>query len=228
MKIVLSKVLSLDDLKIVKDLLCHAKWEDGRLSAGAQAVQVKANLQLPKNVSEEAEIQSLVLAGLNRHPLFLSAALPRKILRPRINRYDAQNQSYGKHIDNALRLMRSAENEYVRTDISCTVFLNPPCEYEGGELVFEDSFQRNVVKLEAGDAILYPGNTVHEVTPVTQGYRHACFLWIQSFVKSAIQREMLYQLDTNLISIQDRIGDFQESVALTGLYHNLLREWSET
>ena len=228
MKIVLSKVLSSDELKKVKDLLSHVKWEDGRLSAGAQAVKVKANLQVPKDVSEEAEIQSLVLAGLNRHPLFLSAALPRKILRPRINRYDAQHPSYGKHIDNALRLMNATENEYVRTDISCTVFLNPPSEYEGGELIFEDSFQRNVVKLKAGDAILYPGNTVHEVTPVTQGYRHACFLWIQSFVKSMNQREMLYQLDSSLISIQNRIGAFQESVVLTGLYHNLLREWSES
>ena len=227
MKIVLSNVLNADELIKIQNLLDRVEWEDGRLSAGTQAIQVKENLQVPKNTAEEREVQSLVLAGLNRHPLFLSAALPRKILRPRINRYDAQHPRYGKHIDNALRLVSATEQEYVRTDISCTVFLNPPSEYEGGELVFEDSLQRNVVKLKAGDAILYPGNTVHEVTPVTLGVRHACFLWIQSFVKSAIQREMLYQLDSSLIGLRSRIGDYHESVELTGLYHNLLREWSE-
>lgn len=228
MKIVLSKVLNADELKKIQDLLHQVDWEDGRLSAGTQAIQVKENLQVPKNAHEEREIQSLVLAGLNRHPLFLSAALPRKIFRPRINRYDAQHPRYGKHIDNALRLVSASEHEYVRTDISCTVFLTSPSEYEGGELVFEDSFQRNVVKLNAGDAILYPGNTLHEVTPVTRGVRHACFLWIQSFVRSATQREMLYQLDSTLMGLRHRIGDFQESVELTGLYHKLLREWSET
>ncbi len=227
MKIVLSDVLNSGDLQMIHNLLDQVKWEDGRLSAGTQAIQVKENLQVPKNAYEEREIQSLVLAGLNRHPLFLSAALPRKILLPRINRYDTRHPRYGRHIDNALRLINSAENEYVRTDISCTVFLTPPSEYEGGELVFEDSFRRNVVKLNAGDAILYPGNTVHEVTPVTRGVRHACFLWIQSFVRSATQREMLYQLDSSLIGLRSRIGDFHESVELSGLYHNLLREWSE-
>jgi len=228
MKVVLSKVLFPEELRNIQNLLNQVKWEDGRLSAGSQAAHVKANLQLLRDSPEEGEIQSLVLSGLNRHPAFLSAALPRKILSPRINRYDAQHPHYGRHIDNALRLTRPLGNDYVRTDISCTVFLNSPSEYEGGELIFEDSFQRNVVKLNAGDAILYPGNTVHEVTKVTQGHRHACFLWIQSFVKSPTQREMLYQLDTTLMGLRERVGDFPESVVLTGLYHNLLREWSET
>lgn len=228
MKIALQQVLHTAELKQIKVHLDNAPWEDGRSSAGQQAKLVKANLQLKKHSHADTEIQSIVLAGLHRHPLFHSAALPRKILRPRINRYDAEYPSYGKHIDNALRIESGSTQDYVRTDVSCTVFLNSPTEYDGGELILEDSFHRQSIKLNAGDAILYPGNTVHEVTPVTRGYRHACFLWIQSFVRSSDQRSMLHQLDTSLIQLRERHGETKESVELTGLYHNLLREWSDT
>lgn len=228
MKLKLPSVLTAAELSRASVLLQEADWEDGRQSAGSQARLVKNNLQLPHHCEAASEIRSMILTGLNRHPLFYSATLAHKIFTPRINRYDPRHPHYGKHVDNAIRARAGQMEDYVRADISCTVFLNNPDEYEGGELVFEDEFERHSIKLQAGDAIIYPGNTVHEVHPVTRGFRHASFLWVQSLVRASDQRAMLFRLDANIMKLRDQLGETPETVELVGLYHNLLREWAQT
>jgi PKHD-type hydroxylase len=172
----------------------------------------------------------MVLNGLNRSPLFFSAALPLRIFTPRINRYGGEANTYGNHIDNAIRLKVSeaGQTEYVRTDVSCTVFLNEPDEYEGGELTVSDTYGTRGVKLPAGHAVLYPGTSLHQVTPVTRGHRVACFLWVQSMVRSDEQRRLLYELDMNILALRQQHGETPEATALTGTYHNLLRMWAQT
>lgn len=228
MKLKLQGVLTPAELDRAKQLLEHADWEDGRQSAGSQARLVKDNLQLPHHSEAATELRAMILAGLSQHPLFYSVTLAHKIFTPRINRYDPAHPHYGKHVDNAIRARAGLAEDYVRADISCTVFLNDPDEYDGGELVFEDGLERHSIKLTAGDAIVYPGNTVHEVRPVTRGHRHASFLWIQSLVRSSDQRSMLFSLDANIMKLRDQLGDTPETVELVGLYHNLLREWAQT
>jgi PKHD-type hydroxylase len=171
----------------------------------------------------------MVLDGLNRSALFFSAALPLRIFTPRINRYGGEHNTYGNHIDNAVRLKATAAGtEYVRTDVSCTVFLNDPGEYDGGELTVSDTYGTRGVKLPAGHAVLYPGTSLHQVTPVKRGERLACFLWVQSMVRSDEQRRLLYELDMNLLALRQRHGETTETTGLTGTYHNLLRMWAET
>lgn len=227
MELILDGVLSPEELSKIAKLLKCAKWEDGSASAGTQARHMKANLQLTRHTDTEMEIQQLVRSGLARNPNFYSAALPRKLFAPRINRYDNEHPRYGRHIDNALLPISGKHDEYLRADISCTIFLNNPEEYEGGELIFDRGFKQEGVKLCAGDAILYPANTVHEVAPVRSGYRHACFFWIQSFVRHVTQRTMLYNLDKTIMKLRTQLGDSSEAIELVGLYHNLLREWSD-
>jgi len=206
--------------------LAESDWADGRDSAGSQARQVKTNLQLPHEHPVAVQIRSWVLAGLDQSAGFFSAALPLKIFTPRVNRYTPEFPHYGLHIDNAIRLR--ADGERVRTDLSCTVFLNDPDDYDGGELVAQDRETSHRVKLPAGHAVLYPGNTLHEVTPVTRGQRLACFFWIESMVRSDEQRRLLFDLDMNLLHLREQLGETPETTALTGLYHNLLRQWAHT
>src|SRR5574343_1954979 len=165
--------------------------------------------------------RTLVLGAVQRHPLMLAAALPKKIFTPRINRYGGDTPYYGEHVDNAIRF--TADGTRVRTDVSCTVFLADPHEYDGGELTVQDTYGNRGVKLPAGHAVLYPGTSIHQVTPVTRGWRLACFFWIESMVRSDEQRRLLFDLDRNLMRLRERHGETDEAVRLTGTYHNLLR-----
>jgi PKHD-type hydroxylase len=229
----LPDVLTSSELQLARELLAHAPWQDGRDSAGVQARSVKHNEQLPHDCEAATHIRQMVLQGLHRSPLFFSAALPLRIFTPRINRYGGEANAYGPHIDNAIRLkMRDPQEgggtEYVRTDVSCTVFLNDPDEYDGGELGISDTYGTRGVKLPAGHAVLYPGTSLHQVTPVTRGQRLACFFWVQSMVRSDEQRRLLFELDMNLLRLRQQHGETAETTALTGTYHNLLRMWAET
>ena len=229
MLLTLPDILSPDNIRTARALLRSAPWADGRDSAGPQALTVKNNQQLPHDCEAATRIRQMVLDGLNRSALFFSAARPLRIFTPRINRYGGEHNTYGNHIDNAVRLKATAAGtEYVRTDVSCTVFLNDPGEYDGGELTVSDTYGTRGVKLPAGHAVLYPGTSLHQVTPVKRGERLACFLWVQSMVRSDEQRRLLYELDMNLLALRQRHGETTETTGLTGTYHNLLRMWAET
>ena len=216
-----------DEVRHARELLKTAPWTDGRASAGVQARQVKNNEQLPHDCDAAKQIRAMVLRGLDRHAIFFSAALPKRVFTPRINRYGGEANTYGNHVDNAIRFAPDTGLR-VRTDISCTVFLADPDEYDGGELVVQDTFGEQRVKLRAGDMVLYPGTSVHKVEPVTRGYRLACFFWIESMVRSDGQRRLLYELDMNLLQLRKEHGEGPSTTALTGTYHNLLRMWADT
>lgn len=219
-------LLTADEVRQARALLEDAPWADGRDSAGPQARTVKRNQQLPHDAPAARALRTLVLGAVQRHPLMLAAALPKKIFTPRINRYGGDTPYYGEHVDNAIRF--TAEGERVRTDVSCTVFLADPDDYDGGELMVQDTYGSRGVKLPAGHAVLYPGTSVHQVTPVTRGWRLACFFWIESMVRSDEQRRLLFDLDMNLMRLRERHGETDEAVSLTGTYHNLLRMWADT
>lgn len=226
MMLTVSGLLSREDLETGHALLARASWEDGRATAGHLAAGVKNNGQLPLDSAEARELGELILFRLGQCPTFIAAALPLRVLPPRFNRYEGGG-TYGNHIDNALFRMPGS-NDYVRADVSCTVFLSDPDDYEGGELVVEDSYGEHRVKLSAGDMVIYPGTSHHRVEPVTGGTRLASFFWTQSLVPSQLHRQSLFELDN---AIQQLAFDHPEhaSVAnLTGVYHNLLREWSVT
>lgn len=224
----LTSILTADEVRQARSLLDDAQvWTDGRSSAGAQAMTQKHNWQLRQDTEVSHTLQALVLTALRRDALFFSAALPRKIFNPLFNRYDPQASHYGSHVDGAV-LHSHATQEWVRTDLSCTLFLSNPDEYEGGELTVEDTYGSRGVKLPAGDAVLYPGTSVHQVTPVTRGVRIASFFWIESMVRSDEQRRLLFELDMNLLRLRQRHGETAETTALTGTYHNLLRMWGHT
>jgi PKHD-type hydroxylase len=230
MLITLPDLLSADEVATACRLLSHAPWEDGRGSAGRQARTVKHNEQLPHGCEAATAIRAMVLNGLNRSALFFSAALPLRIFTPRVNRYSGTANTYGNHIDNAIRLKAcdGGRTEHVRTDLSCTVFLSDPSEYDGGELTVHDTCGTRGVKLPAGHAVLYPGTSLHEVTPVTRGQRVASFFWVQSMVRSDEQRRLLFDLDMALLALRQQHGETPETTQLTGTYHNLLRMWADT
>lgn len=222
----LKSVLTPDELHTARTLLAdESLWRDGRTSAGPQALAVKRNEQLAQDGDTARRLQALVLAAVRRDPLFFSAALPRRLYNPLFNRYHPEAPAYGPHVDGAV-LHSRADDTWVRTDLSCTLFLSDPQDYDGGELTIHDTFGAQRVKLPAGDAVLYPGTSVHEVTPVTRGARVASFFWIESMVRSDEQRRLLFDLDMNLLRLRQRLGETPETVALTGVYHNLLRQWA--
>ena len=218
----------LDDGELRQALawLAQGEWADGRASAGAQAAQAKRNAQLVADSEPARALQALVTGALERSPRFLAAALPRKLFPPQFNRYAGDANAYGAHVDNAVRF--AANGARVRTDLSCTVFLSPPADYEGGELVIHGPDGPREVKLPAGQAVLYPGTSVHEVRPVTRGARLAAFFWVESMVRSAEQRRLLLELDDALTQLRGTQGESPATVALTGTYHNLLRMWADT
>jgi len=219
-------LLSPDDLRECRRILTEAAWEDGRATAGHLAVKVKDNLQLPLDSPAAKQLGTLILTRLGQCPLFIAAALPLRVLPPRFNRYEGGG-TYGNHVDNALFRL-PGEDVYVRTDISCTIFLNEPEEYDGGELVIEDSYGDHHVKLRAGDMVVYPGTSHHRVTPVTRGARLASFFWTQSLVPSEIGRRTLFELDSAIQKLTADHPDHPSVAELTGVYHNLLRQWSVT
>lgn len=224
----LKQLLTPDEVRTAQALLGDdAPWMDGRSSAGAQAVTQKNNQQLAQDSAASRQLQALVLAALQRDALFFSATLPRKIFNPLFNRYSGAANFYGAHVDGAV-LHSSASGEWVRSDISCTVFLADPGSYDGGELTIHDSYGEQRVKLPAGDAVIYPGTSVHRVAPVTRGARIASFFWIESMVRHDEQRRLLFDLDMNLLKLRQQHGESPETTALTGVYHNLLRQWAST
>lgn len=229
MLIHLKNLLSADEVAHARRLLLadDAPWVDGARSAGGQAVQRKSNRQLAQDSPSAATLRELVLAALRRDPVFFSAALPRRIFNPLFNRYEGAANHYGQHVDGAV-LHSQTSGEWVRSDLSCTVFLTEPDDYDGGELVVHDTFGQQAVKLPAGDAVLYPGTSVHEVRPVTRGARIASFLWIESMVRGQEQRRLLFEMDMALLALRQRHGETDEAIRLTGTYHNLLRMWAST
>ena len=209
----------------MRTALDAAEWTDGRQTVGVQGAQVKRNLQLPEASPLRADLARQILAALSRNPLFFAAALPLKTLPPRFNRYQGGGE-YGFHVDGAV--MRADGELQVRSDLSCTLFLSGPDEYEGGELVISDTYGEHGVKLQAGDLILYPSSSLHRVTPVTRGARVAAFFWIQSMVRDGEQRRMLFEMDTAIEALRRSQADNAAVLQLTGVYHNLLRRWAET
>jgi len=224
----LKNLLMAEEVAQMRGLLGDdAPWVDGRTSAGTQALAHKRNQQLAQTSEAASTLRPLVLAALQRDPLFFSAALPRKIFNPLFNRYSGDTNFYGAHVDGAV-LRSQATGEWVRSDLSCTVFLSDPQEYDGGELLIAQPGGDQRIKLPAGDAILYPGSTVHQVAPVTRGARIASFFWVQSMVRSTEQRELLFAMDMDLLRLRQRVGESDSAVVgLTGTYHNLLRMWAD-
>ncbi|MFK3736516.1 Fe2+-dependent dioxygenase [Massilia sp. TN1-12] len=221
-------VLSPEQVETMRAKLRASDWIDGRASVGEQGARVKRNRQLAEGSPLALELGQVVSAALMGHPLFFAAVLPLRILPPYFNSY-AGGEHYGPHVDGAIRANRgqSGGAAPVRSDVSCTVFLSEPDEYEGGELTVIDTYGTHEVKLPAGDAIVYPSTSIHQVQPVTDGERVASFLWVQSMVRDDWQRSMLYELDANIQSLRGKHGDGPELVGLTGHYHNLLRQWAE-
>ena len=218
------EVLNTDELREARAILAHAAWGDGRATAGVQSAQAKNNEQLPRDSSATKALQQLVLGGLNRHARFLSAALPKRVFPPLFNRYGGTANAFGNHVDNAVRFIPGSQGDRVRTDVSCTLFLNEPADYDGGELAVEDTFGSQRIKLPAGDMVLYPGTSVHRVEPVTRGFRIASFFWIESMVRSDEARRLLFEMDAHLMRLRSSVGEAEPAViGLTGTYHNLLR-----
>jgi PKHD-type hydroxylase len=207
--------------------LQQAQWADGRVTAGHQSARAKDNLQLPEDGPVARELGALVQQALAANSTFFSAALPRRIYPPLFNRY-AGGQSFGFHVDNAVRYDRSdGTAQPVRTDLSATLFLSSPDEYDGGELVIEDTYGVQRVKLPAGHLVLYPGTSLHQVTPVTRGERLASFFWIQSMLREDGQRRLMFDLDLSIRRLTRDLPEHPSLVQLTGIYHNLLRGWAD-
>ncbi|HVU82950.1 MAG TPA: Fe2+-dependent dioxygenase [Rhodanobacteraceae bacterium] len=209
----------------IRAKLAAAEWIDGRETVGPQGALVKRNQQLPDASPLRAELGREVLAACARHPQFHAATLPVKILPPRFNRYSGGG-TYGAHVDGAV--MALADGSQLRSDIACTVFLSEPESYDGGELIVDDTYGEHEVKLPAGDAIVYPASSLHRVEPVTRGARVAAFFWIQSLVRDEAQRRTLLQLDTAIRQLTAGGADADAVKQLTGVYHNLLRQWAQT
>ncbi|MDT7836653.1 Fe2+-dependent dioxygenase [Aquabacterium sp. OR-4] len=223
----LPQVLTRDAVASLRLALDAADWQAGATSAGAQAALVKHNRQLPPDSAAFAALSQQVALALQRHPLFVAAVLPARLLPPMFNRYGVGEQ-YGDHIDNTLQFDRF-NGQPVRTDVSTTVFLSEPDEYDGGELVASDHFGTHEVKLAAGDAIVYPATSLHRVQPVTRGERVAAFLWTQSLVRCPVQRGLLFDLDMDIVALRSQLGERHAQVlSLTGLYHRLMQQWALT
>lgn len=218
-------VLSSEQIKEFREILEQALWIDGKVTAGHQSAQVKNNLQLPENSSEARILGEKILIALERNSTFISAALPLKIFPPLFNSY-SNGQNFGTHIDNAIRQITGTPHR-LRTDLSATLFLSDPSEYEGGELVIEDTYGLHKVKLPLGHLILYPSSSLHYVAPVTKGTRCASFFWIQSMVRDDGQRTLLFDLDNSIRTVASDLPNHESAVHLTGIYHNLLRRWAD-
>jgi len=219
------EVLSSEQLEQAKKLLSKAEWVDGRVTAGHQSARTKNNQQIPEGHRVAKQLGEMILSSLGKNALFISAALPAKVFPPLFNRYQG-GQSFGNHVDNAIRQVTGTAH-YIRTDLSATLFLASPEEYEGGELVVEDTFGVHKVKLPAGHMILYPSSSLHHVTPVTKGARIASFFWIQSMVRDDGKRTILFDLDLAIQQLNKDIPEHKSVVQLTGVYHNLLRSWAD-
>jgi PKHD-type hydroxylase len=225
MLLTIPDVLTADQVATARDQLTSADWTDGRVTAGPQSARVKNNRQLPEDHPAARALGELILGALQRNPLFISAALPQRIFPPLFNQYEG-GHAFGSHVDNAIRQVPGTSFR-IRTDVSATLFLSQPDEYDGGELDVEDTYGVHTVKLPAGHMVLYPSTSLHHVRPVTRGARIASFFWIQSLVKDDAERTLLFDLDTAIQRVSAEAPDHPAAVQLTGVYHNLLRRWAE-
>jgi len=217
------QMLTVDELANVRERLAKASWVDGRVTAGHQGTKVKTNLQIAENSQDARELGAIVSRALERNTLFLSAALPRHVYPPMFNKYEP-GMDFGTHIDGAIRQIGP---QRIRTDISATLFLNAPEDYDGGELLIEDTYGAHSVKLPAGDMVIYPATSLHRVTPVTRGARVASFFWVQSLVKDDSERSLLFDLDRAIMELSQTVpGDSAAMLRLTASYHNLVRKWT--
>lgn len=220
------EVLNAEELARCLHVLEDIQWVDGRVTAGDQSAKAKKNLQVPGDSPAGQELSELVLRALGRNPTFNSAALPLRVFPPLFNRYDA-GMHFHAHVDNAIRPLPGTGFR-IRTDVSCTLFLTDPRDYDGGELVVQDTYGAHSVKLPAGDMVLYPSSSLHSVTPVTRGSRWASFFWTQSMVRDDTKRTLLYEFDRSIIATRTALSDEHPGVlGLTSTYHNLLRQWAE-
>ena len=226
MLVKIENVLTKEEVAHCRSVLEGTTWVDGKITAGAQSALAKHNLQVPEDAPQARGLQDIVLRALGRSQGFNSAAVPFRVFPPLFNRYDV-GMKFGAHVDNAIRFI-AGPNIRVRTDLSATLFLSEPEDYDGGELVIEDTYGTQSVKFAAGDMVLYPATSLHRVEEITRGSRWASFFWIQSMVKDDGGRALLYQLDQSIIKTRAELGDKHEAVlGLTAVYHNLLRKWAE-
>lgn len=217
-------VLSAEQVIAAREILRSQSWVDGRVTAGEQSARAKRNLQVPQEAPAARDLGETILGALGRNPVFVSAALPLRVYPPLFNRYD-EGMSFGVHVDNAIRFAGPVR---FRTDVSATLFLSDPAEYDGGELVVEDAYGEHAVKLPAGDMILYPATSLHRVAPITRGSRWAAFFWAQSMIRDDAQRSLLHDLDNAVQALSAKVGQGDPAVvSLTGTYNNLLRMWAD-
>ncbi len=218
-------VLTAEQVAHARAVLDGAEWVDGRVTAGHQSARAKDNQQIPDTSPAARQIGDLVLNALQQNPLFITAALPLRVFPPLFNRYQG-GQSFGTHVDNAIRQVTGTSHR-IRTDLSATLFFSAPEEYDGGELVVEDTYGVHSVKLPPGHLVLYPSTSLHHVRPVTRGARVSSFFWLQSMVRDDAQRTLLFDLDAAIRRVNQDLPDHPSAVQLTGIYHNLLRRWAE-
>jgi PKHD-type hydroxylase len=218
-------ILTPEQIAAARRILDEAEWVDGRVTAGHQSVRAKDNMQLPEDSPATRQLGEMILSALGQSALFIAAALPLRVFPPLFNRYTG-GQSFGTHVDNAIRQVTGASHR-IRTDLSATLFFAGPDEYDGGELAIEDTYGTHSVKLPAGHMILYPSTSLHHVRPVTRGARLASFFWIQSMVRDDGERTLLFDLDTAIQRLNAGNPDHPVAVQLTGVYHNLLRRWAD-
>lgn len=219
------ELLTSEQVTQARQMLDQADWVDGRITAGHQSARAKENRQLPEDHPAARELGEMILTALGQNALFISAALPSRVFPPLFNRYEG-GQAFGTHVDNAIRQVTGTPHR-LRTDLSATLFFSQPDEYDGGELVVEDTYGVHQVKLPAGHLILYPSTSLHHVRPVTRGSRLASFFWIQSMIRDDGQRTLLFDLDTAIQRINQDVPDHPSAVQLIGVYHNLLRRWAD-
>jgi PKHD-type hydroxylase len=225
MLLTIPDLLSADQVSSAREMLDAAEWIDGKVTAGVQSARAKRNQQLPEGSAVSEALGDMILTALQRNPLFVSAALPLRVFPPLFNRYQG-GHAFGNHIDNAIRQIAGTGHR-IRTDLSATVFLADPGEYEGGELVVEDTYGVHRVKLPAGDMVLYPASSLHSVNSVTNGARVASFFWIQSMIRDDGRRTILFDLDVAIQQLSRDVPAHPSVVQLTGVYHNLIRQWAE-
>lgn len=226
MLVTIPDVLTKEELAYIRQVLEGTQWIDGKTTAGDQAALVKKNLQVPVDSDAGRELSQIVLRALGRNPTFSSAALPLHVLPPMFNRYD-EGMTFGAHVDGSIRVIPGTGMR-IRTDVSSTLFLTPPEDYDGGELVVHDTYGTHQIKLPAGHMVVYPATSLHSVNPVTRGSRWGSFFWTQSMVKDDWRRHMLYDLDMSIIDIRSRLPDDDPAVVgITAHYHNLIRHWSD-
>ena len=226
MMVHIPNVLTPEQVARCRDVMVKAEWVDGNVTSGHQSRKVKFNLQLPEESDIARELGDMVRKALYRSPLFMSAVLPQQVFPPLFNRYDA-GMTFGSHVDNAIR-SHAVDPVRIRTDVSATLFISAPDDYDGGELVVEDTYGSHEVKLPAGDLIIYPATSLHNVTPISRGSRIASFFWTQSLIRDVSKRALLFDLDMAIIALTRDHPDHPSLVTLTACYHNLLRQWSET